>query len=122
LGHDLGVPGSFEDLVSEADSASVDGWDFSWLDGRATETRPSWGYQRLLGERLVSASAAVDLQTGGTYFAQHVGPASVVELAEFFLGPRPQAHTERHPDDESAEAKAAGLHSSRSLIEARKPA
>ena len=87
----------------------MDGWDFSWLDGRATEKRPSWGYQRLLGERLASASAAVDLQTGGTYFAQHVGPASVVELAEFFLGPRPQADTERHPDDESAEAKAAGL-------------
>ncbi|MGF2951999.1 SAM-dependent methyltransferase, partial [Mycobacterium sp. THU-M116] len=24
---------SFEDLVSEAESVSVDGWDFSWLDG-----------------------------------------------------------------------------------------
>ena len=27
----------FDELVAEAESASVDGWDFSWLDGRATE-------------------------------------------------------------------------------------
>jgi hypothetical protein len=37
---------TFEDLVAEAASAPIDGWDFSWLDGRATEQRPSWGYQR----------------------------------------------------------------------------
>ncbi|MDT7696447.1 MAG: hypothetical protein QOI75_5814, partial [Pseudonocardiales bacterium] len=59
------MPRTFEDLVTEADSVSVDGWDFSWLAGRATEERPSWGYQRLLGERLAGAAAAVDLQTGG---------------------------------------------------------
>ena len=34
---------SFDELVSEADAAPVDGWDFSWLDVRATEERPSWG-------------------------------------------------------------------------------
>jgi hypothetical protein len=33
------VPRTFEDLVTEADSVSVDGWDFSWLAGRATEER-----------------------------------------------------------------------------------
>ena len=56
---------SFEELVTEADSVSVDGWDFSWLDGRATEERPSWGYQRAMGERWARASAALDIQTGG---------------------------------------------------------
>ncbi|MEV0603663.1 class I SAM-dependent methyltransferase [Streptomyces sp. NPDC050315] len=55
----------FDELVGEADSASVEGWDFSWLDGRATEARPSWGYQRLMGERLAGVSAALDIQTGG---------------------------------------------------------
>jgi hypothetical protein len=30
----------------------VEGWDFSYLDGRATEERPSWGYQRLLSTKL----------------------------------------------------------------------
>ncbi|MCS4252351.1 SAM-dependent methyltransferase [Rhodococcus erythropolis] len=177
---------SFEELVAEAESASVDGWDFSWLDGRATEQRPSWGYQRLMGERLGGAGAALDIQTGGgevlaaaptlppvmaateswppnvtkatallrprgvvvadpdepplpfadsafdlvtsrhpatvwwaeiarvlepggTYFAQHVGHASVFELVEFFLGPQPQARRGRHYEDESADAISAGL-------------
>src|SRR5436309_2364859 len=56
---------SFDALVVEARAAPVDGWDFSWLDGRATEQRPLWGYQRLLADKLATASAALDIQTGG---------------------------------------------------------
>ena len=56
---------TFDELVSEADAAPMDGWDFSWLDGRATEERPSWGYARLIGERLARAQVALDIQTGG---------------------------------------------------------
>ncbi|WP_280276282.1 class I SAM-dependent methyltransferase [Nocardia wallacei] len=178
---------TFEALLAEAESAPVAGWDFSWLDGRATEQRPSWGYQRSMSARLATATAALDIQTGGgevlaeaaafpptmvateswppniakatallhprgavvvadadepplpfadaafdlvtsrhpatvqwheiarvlrpggTYFAQHVGPASVFELVEYFLGPQPAARRERHPDDEAAAARAAGL-------------
>ncbi|RDI18542.1 hypothetical protein DEU38_120110 [Rhodococcus sp. AG1013] len=178
---------TFDSLVAEAEAASVDGWEFSWLDGRATEQRPSWGYQRLLGERLARATAALDIETGGgevlagagaipptmaateswppnlakatavlhplgvvvvaasdepplpfadnafdlvssrhpstvswpdiarvlvpggTYLAQHVGHESVFELAEFFLGPQPEARRSRHPDTAASEACAAGL-------------
>ncbi|WP_028933880.1 class I SAM-dependent methyltransferase [Pseudonocardia spinosispora] len=182
------MPRRFDELVAEADSVSVDGWDFSWLDGRATEQRPSWGYQRLMGERLATVDAALDIQTGGgevlagaptmppvmaateswppnvakatallrprgvvvvadedepplpfadgtfdlvtsrhpvkawwsdiarvlrpggTYLSQHVGPASVFELCEYFLGPLPaENHRARHPDDARADAQAAGL-------------
>ncbi|MGW4380427.1 methyltransferase domain-containing protein [Kitasatospora sp. NPDC004531] len=67
---------SFDDLLAEAESAPVDGWDFSWLDGRATEQRPSWGYQRLLGERLSAASAALDVQTGGGEVLAGAGAAN----------------------------------------------
>ncbi|MCG5219982.1 methyltransferase domain-containing protein [Streptosporangium soli] len=56
---------TFDELVAEGAAVSVDGWDFSWLDGRATEERPSWGYQRMIGERLAHASAALDIETGG---------------------------------------------------------
>lgn len=56
---------SFDELVDEAAEAPVDGWDFSWLEGRATEQRPSWGYQRLLGGKLAAATAGLDIQTGG---------------------------------------------------------
>lgn len=176
---------SFDELVAEARSAPVDGWDFSWLDGRASEERPSWGYARLLGDRMAGASAALDIQTGGgellaglptlapvtvateswppnlalaaarlrargaavvaddeeprlpfrtaafdlvtsrhpvetwwteiarvlrpggVYFSQQVGPRSVFELAEFFLGPLDGSA--RDPRQAVAEAEAAGL-------------
>ncbi|WP_262705528.1 MULTISPECIES: class I SAM-dependent methyltransferase [Streptomyces] len=182
------MTGTFEDLVAEAESAPVGGWDFSWLQGRAIEQRPSWGYQRLMGERMARASAALDIQTGGgevlagvpklpplvvateswqpniakatrllhplgvvvvadedepplpfadeafdlvvsrhpvtvwweeiarvlrpggAYFSQQVGPASVFELVEYFLGPQPEeVRRKRHPDDARWAAEAAGL-------------
>ena len=178
---------TFEDLVTEADSVCVDGWDFSWLDGRATEERPSWGYQRMLSRRLATVSAALDIHTGGgevlagagpfpptmaaietwppnaalatqrlhplgvvlvamrdepplpfadeafdlvtsrhpisvwwaeirrvlrpggTYFAQHIGPATVGKLVEYFIGPQPEKWAEFRPDTVSAQAQAAGF-------------
>ncbi|MFK3981797.1 methyltransferase domain-containing protein [Micromonospora sp. NPDC050397] len=57
--------GSFERLVAEGVAVPVRGWDFSWFNGRATEQRPSWGYARLMGERMATARRALDLQTGG---------------------------------------------------------
>ena len=56
---------SFEQLVAEAVAAPVEGWDFSWFEGRATEERPPWGYARLMGERMARATAALDIETGG---------------------------------------------------------
>lgn len=181
------VARTFEDLVAEAAVAPVDGWDFSWLDGRASEQRPSWGYQRLMSRRLASASAAVDLQTGGgevlvgaerfppamaateswppntaratrllhprgvvvvatpdqpplpfaddafdlvtsrhpnsvwwteiarvlrpggTYLAQQLGPATMIELTEFFLGPMPEKGAEHQHDVQREQATSAGL-------------
>lgn len=179
---------TFDELVAEADAVSVDGWDFSWLAGRAVEQRPSWGYQRGMAARLAKANAALDLDTGGgevlaeaevfpptmaateawppnvakatallhprgavvvaigddvllpfgdgafdlvtsrhpvsvrwdeiarvlapggTYFSQQVGPASVFELVEYFLGPRPEERRRgRHPDLAREAAAAAGL-------------
>lgn len=55
----------FEDLVEEADAADLDGWGFDWLDGRATEERPPWGYARMLAERLRQAHSGLDIDTGG---------------------------------------------------------
>jgi len=55
----------FDDLVAEAEAADVTGWGFGWLDGRATEERPPWGYARLLADRLGQVSSALDLDTGG---------------------------------------------------------
>ena len=182
------MPRTFDALVTEAAAAPVDGWDFSWLDGRATEERPSWGYQRLMSRQLATASAGLDLDTGGgevlagaptfpptmvateswppnaalatkllhprgvvvvatrdepflpfadeafdlvtsrhpimvrwneiarvlrpggSYFAQQIGPATMSELVEYFIGPQPEKWAELHPDAQSAQAQSAGLH------------
>jgi len=55
----------FEVLVAEAEAADVTGWGFAWLEGRASEERPPWGYARLLGERLSTVASALDVDTGG---------------------------------------------------------
>jgi SAM-dependent methyltransferase len=56
---------SFEELVAEAEGAPIEGWDFSWLDGRATEDRPSWGYAGMVADRARGARRMLDLQSGG---------------------------------------------------------
>lgn len=57
--------GTFEELVAEGAAVPLEGWDFSWFDGRATEERPPWGYARQIASRLAAVSSALDLQTGG---------------------------------------------------------
>jgi SAM-dependent methyltransferase len=70
-------PASFEDLVAEGAAVATEGWDFSWLEGRATEERPTWGYSRMLVDRLSTAGAALDVQTGGgEVFAEALSRAS----------------------------------------------
>ena len=56
---------TFAELVAEGTAEPVEGWDFSWFEGRATEERPAWGYSGLLSQRLGGAGAALDIQTGG---------------------------------------------------------
>ena len=56
---------SFDALIDEAEHAPIDGWDFAWLDGRATEERPSWGYSQRVAERAARAERMLDLQSGG---------------------------------------------------------
>jgi SAM-dependent methyltransferase len=56
---------SFEELVAEGSSVPIEGWDFTWFDGRASEERPAWGYSRMMAERMAQATAALDVQTGG---------------------------------------------------------
>lgn len=56
---------SFDDLVAEGVAAPVAGWDFSWFEGRATEQRTSWRYAERAADRLGSADASLDIETGG---------------------------------------------------------
>lgn len=81
-------------------------------------------FEDLVGEAGWDEVARV-LRPGGAYLAQHVGPASVFELVELFLGPLPDAaRNGRHPDlarhaAEAAQLEVFDLRSERLRIEFR---
>ena len=81
---------SFDEIVEEAAEVSVEGWDFSWLEGRATEERPSWGYQRLLSHRLATATAALDIQTGGGEVLAGAGRENFPRTCLLYTSPSPR--------------------------------
>ncbi len=56
---------TFDALVAEGAAVPVEGWDFSWFARRATEERPPWGYARRMAAHMRTASAALDVETGG---------------------------------------------------------
>jgi SAM-dependent methyltransferase len=64
----------FDALVAEGEAAPIAGWDFSWLDGRATEERPPWGYAGMVAARLHAVDSLLDVQTGGGEMLASVGP------------------------------------------------
>ena len=72
----------FDALVREGSAEPIEGWDFSWFDGRAIEDRPSWGYAGRLAPLYSAAEAVLDLQTGG---------AEVYAEALAAADPRPSA-------------------------------
>jgi SAM-dependent methyltransferase len=71
---DASPPDDFDALVAEAEAAPIAGWDFSWLDGRATEERPPWGYARMVASRLPDVDGLLDVQTGGGEMLASVRP------------------------------------------------
>jgi SAM-dependent methyltransferase len=52
----------FAALVEEAEQAPVGAWDFTWLDRRAVEDRPSWRYFDRVRERVAGASTTTLLE------------------------------------------------------------
>ncbi|GAA2331292.1 class I SAM-dependent methyltransferase [Dactylosporangium salmoneum] len=65
---------SFERLVAEAVAVPLQGWDFSWLDGRAEGSQPSWSYPALARELLRDCAALLDIDTGGGEFLASLAP------------------------------------------------
>ena len=80
----------FESLVAEAATAPLNGWDFSWFEGHASEERPPWGYARMLPARIGTADAVLDIQTGG-------GEVFAEVLQRSTVRPRTLAATESWP-------------------------
>lgn len=54
----------FDELVRQAELAPTETWDFSWLDGRAVEERPSWHYFDRVVERIATVATVLEVQAG----------------------------------------------------------
>ena len=89
------VKGTCEALIEDAEAAPIEGWDFGWLDGRATEERPSWGYSRLVAARAKDASSLLDLQTGGGEVLGHVPRLPPLTVATEGWAPNVRVAAER---------------------------
>ncbi|HEY2812513.1 MAG TPA: hypothetical protein VGJ03_03505 [Acidimicrobiales bacterium] len=54
----------FDELVGEAEAARNDRWDFTWLEGRAIEERPSWHYFDRVMERAAQVTTLLEVEAG----------------------------------------------------------
>jgi SAM-dependent methyltransferase len=73
----------FERLVTEAERAPIDSWDFSWLDGRAVEEPPSWRYFDRVAEHAGRVSTLLEVQAGvGTMIASLPSPPTLAIATE----------------------------------------
>ena len=72
---------SFDALVEDAQTAPTSGWDFSWLNGRATEERPTWHYMDLVRARLRDVTSVLDLQVGGGEWLSLLRPSNLLVVA-----------------------------------------
>jgi SAM-dependent methyltransferase len=65
---------TYADLVGAAVDVSVRGWEFSWPDGRAEGSEPSWSYPDQARGLLRRAGSALDLDTGGGEMLAELAP------------------------------------------------
>lgn len=64
-GHPEGVRGTIAELLDEAATAPVAGWDFAWASGRITASPLPWDFTALADGALRAAGTALDMGTGG---------------------------------------------------------
>jgi SAM-dependent methyltransferase len=64
----------YDDLVGEAVGVPITGWEFSWLDGRAVGSEPSWSYPDLARRLVRRAGSLLDLDTGGGELMAELAP------------------------------------------------
>jgi SAM-dependent methyltransferase len=55
----------FDELVDEAGSAPIEGWDFSFLRGRVEAEPLPWRYEELAADLVATARRVLDVDTGG---------------------------------------------------------
>jgi hypothetical protein len=64
----------FERLITEAESQPFSGWDFSYLEGRYVQGRPSWNFVQEARSVVQHAQSMLDMATGGGEFLSSLSP------------------------------------------------
>jgi SAM-dependent methyltransferase len=68
-------------LVAEAVAVPLQGWDFSWLDGRAKGSDPSWSYVETARDLARRSAGLLDVDTGGGELLASLAPLPARTLA-----------------------------------------
>ncbi|RKR74231.1 class I SAM-dependent methyltransferase [Frondihabitans australicus] len=64
----------FDELIREAAARPGGGWDFSWMEGRASGSAPSWSYESMARDLVRSSARLLDVDTGGGEFLAGLAP------------------------------------------------
>lgn len=67
-------PQFFDDLVNEANSVPIEGWDFSFLNGRTVGDSLPWDYQQMASDLVFRAHRTLDIDTGGGEIFESLKP------------------------------------------------
>ena len=59
---------AFESLISEALKQEIQGWDFSFIEGRIQEEEPGWNYREIVSAWIKPEIYLLDMGTGGGEF------------------------------------------------------
>ena len=73
-GYSRSISRPYDDLVSEALCAHIEGWDFSWLSGRTDCGDLPWDYVSLARQALPNAVRLLDIDTGGGEVLARLAP------------------------------------------------
>jgi len=72
---------TFETLVQEAWAQGIQGWDWSYLDGRWEEEPLPWDYPSLVRACMANAGSLLDIGTGGGELLSSLGPFPHLAIA-----------------------------------------
>jgi len=72
---------SFDTLIEEAVNEPIEGWDFSYLDGRRIEQSLPWDYPAMVRERMCGVDSMLDMGTGGGEILSTLAPFPPKTLA-----------------------------------------
>lgn len=64
----------FSELIDQATSTTIEGWHFSFLEGRQATTPLPWSYEQLATEHLAAATRVLDVDTGGGEVLARLSP------------------------------------------------